>query len=115
MPASGWPGARARRRAAVGDQWQALTVMGERIGESATRAPVSAEPPGAAQADARVLVVGYGRVGLMVADMLERHVPAKSVPCVFERLVGVEKVGAFELADAAVQMLVDGRHDHNGC
>jgi CPA2 family monovalent cation:H+ antiporter-2 len=50
-----------------------LTVMGERIGESATRAPVSAEPPGAAQADARVLVVGYGRVGLMVADMLERH------------------------------------------
>ena len=51
----------------------ALTAMGERIGENAARAPVSAEPPGAAQADARVLVVGYGRVGLMVADMLERH------------------------------------------
>jgi hypothetical protein len=29
--------------------------------------------------------------------------------------VGVEKVGTIELADAALQMLVDGRRGHNGC
>jgi hypothetical protein len=51
----------------------------------------------------------------LAADMLERHVSAERVPRVFERLVGVEKVGAVELADAAVQMLVDGRRGHNGC
>jgi CPA2 family monovalent cation:H+ antiporter-2 len=52
----------------------ALTALGERIGRSAVRAPLPAEPPPKVQAGgARVLVVGYGRVGLMVGDMLDRH------------------------------------------
>ncbi len=50
----------------------ALAVVGRRLTrrgpESTAFAPV-AEPAGGA----RVLVVGYGRVGLMVADMLDRH------------------------------------------
>jgi CPA2 family monovalent cation:H+ antiporter-2 len=49
----------------------ALTALGARIGQSRTPLPdlptvASDEPP-------RVLVIGYGRVGLMVADMLDRH------------------------------------------
>jgi CPA2 family monovalent cation:H+ antiporter-2 len=52
----------------------ALPALGERIGRAAARAPLPVEPPPEVQADgAKVLVVGYGRVGLMVGDMLDRH------------------------------------------
>ena len=53
----------------------ALTVLGERIGKNA-RSTVQIEPsppPTGETATPRVLVVGYGRVGLMVGDMLDRH------------------------------------------
>ena len=49
----------------------ALTALGARIGKSRTPVP---ELPAASPDEApRVLVIGYGRVGLMVADMLDRH------------------------------------------
>jgi CPA2 family monovalent cation:H+ antiporter-2 len=57
----------------------ALTMLGERIGRSASRPALAAEPPaqvttpGSSSEAPKVLVVGYGRVGLMVADMLDRH------------------------------------------
>jgi CPA2 family monovalent cation:H+ antiporter-2 len=50
----------------------ALSAVGRRL----TRAAVensALTPPEHATGEARVLVVGYGRVGLMVADMLDRH------------------------------------------
>jgi len=57
-----------------------LTRIGESVGRSSTHAAVlPVEPPGLATPEAgaasapRVLVIGYGRVGLMVGDMLERH------------------------------------------
>ncbi len=52
----------------------ALIALGERVGRSAARVSLAVEPkelePGAS---AKVLVIGYGRVGLMVVDMLNRH------------------------------------------
>jgi CPA2 family monovalent cation:H+ antiporter-2 len=61
----------------------ALTMLGERIGRSAARPALAAEPPAQVMAPGsspealarppKVLVIGYGRVGLMVADMLDRH------------------------------------------
>ncbi len=49
----------------------ALSALGARLGKSRAALPelpalTGDEPP-------RVLVIGYGRVGLMVADMLDRH------------------------------------------
>ena len=52
----------------------ALTWLGERIGKTArAAAPVGLPPPPAESGPPKVLVVGYGRVGLMVGDMLDRH------------------------------------------
>jgi CPA2 family monovalent cation:H+ antiporter-2 len=51
----------------------ALIALGERVGRSAARTPLAAEPSGMEPGAAKVLVIGYGRVGLMVADMLDRH------------------------------------------
>ncbi|MGZ3280375.1 MAG: cation:proton antiporter domain-containing protein [Caulobacteraceae bacterium] len=50
----------------------ALSAAGRRLARGAQEAPAlapAAQPTG----EARVLVIGYGRVGLMVADMLDRH------------------------------------------
>jgi CPA2 family monovalent cation:H+ antiporter-2 len=52
-----------------------LAFAGGRL-RTALRGPAPApvnEPPPTADGEARVLVVGYGRVGLLVADMLARH------------------------------------------
>jgi CPA2 family monovalent cation:H+ antiporter-2 len=50
-----------------------LAAVGQRIGQS-QRAPATPELPVAAgDGPPRVLVIGYGRVGLMVGDMLDRH------------------------------------------
>ena len=53
----------------------ALTAFGEKVGRTARLATLTPEPDMAlaGAADPRVLVVGYGRVGLMVGDMLNRH------------------------------------------
>jgi CPA2 family monovalent cation:H+ antiporter-2 len=50
----------------------ALAGLGARLGEPRAQ---PAEPPPIVSPDEppRVLVIGYGRVGLMVADMLDRH------------------------------------------
>ncbi len=56
-----------------------LTRLGERIGKATATSGLAPEPPGhaastdAAPAGAKALVIGYGRVGLMVGDMLDRH------------------------------------------
>ena len=50
----------------------ALTALGGRIGRGAPSV-VPVEPPQTLDDAPRVLVIGYGRVGLMVADMLDRH------------------------------------------
>jgi CPA2 family monovalent cation:H+ antiporter-2 len=49
----------------------ALTALGARVGQS--RTPLPELPAVSPDAPPRVLVIGYGRVGLMVADMLDRH------------------------------------------
>jgi CPA2 family monovalent cation:H+ antiporter-2 len=52
-----------------------LAMLGARLRKTLAPAPVAdvAQPPAAPEGAARVLVVGYGRVGLLVADMLSRH------------------------------------------
>jgi CPA2 family monovalent cation:H+ antiporter-2 len=50
----------------------ALSAIGRRFARGAPEAP-SLAPAAHPTGEARVLVVGYGRVGLMVADMLDRH------------------------------------------
>jgi CPA2 family monovalent cation:H+ antiporter-2 len=50
----------------------ALSAAGRRLVRGAREAP-ALEPPAQPTGEARVLVIGYGRVGLMVADMLDRH------------------------------------------
>ena len=50
----------------------ALSALGRRIGKGAQDNSALA-PPSEPSGEARVLVIGYGRVGLMVADMLDRH------------------------------------------
>ncbi len=51
-----------------------LKLGGRRVrGEDLTAAPEAAAQPEGHAADARVLVVGYGRVGKLVSDMLTRH------------------------------------------
>ena len=49
-----------------------LAAAGARIGQS-QRAPAPELPPQTGDGPPRVLVIGYGRVGLMVGDMLDRH------------------------------------------
>ena len=51
----------------------ALIALGERVGQAGPRPLLEAEPAGVTFGESKVLVVGYGRVGLMVADMLQRH------------------------------------------
>lgn len=52
-----------------------LASIGARLGGRPGAAPdaVSVEPDGAAPPDSGVLVIGYGRVGKLVGDMLRRH------------------------------------------
>ena len=50
----------------------ALSALGGRLGERA-QPPTSAPEPAPQEGPSRVLVVGYGRVGRMVGDMLTRH------------------------------------------
>ena len=50
----------------------ALSAAGRRLARGAPEAAALA-PPAQPTGEARVLVIGYGRVGLMVADMLDRH------------------------------------------
>jgi CPA2 family monovalent cation:H+ antiporter-2 len=50
----------------------ALSALGARLGRQAD-APATVPPAVAADGPARVLVVGYGRVGRMVGEMLTRH------------------------------------------
>jgi CPA2 family monovalent cation:H+ antiporter-2 len=50
----------------------ALSALGRRIGKGAADHSALAPPPDLA-GEKRVLVIGFGRVGLMVADMLDRH------------------------------------------
>jgi CPA2 family monovalent cation:H+ antiporter-2 len=50
----------------------ALSAAGRRLVHGAPGA-LALEPPAQPTGEARVLVIGYGRVGLMVTDMLDRH------------------------------------------
>ena len=50
----------------------ALSAIGRRFGRGAVDISAMAPPP-EPTGEARVLVIGYGRVGLMVSDMLDRH------------------------------------------
>jgi CPA2 family monovalent cation:H+ antiporter-2 len=49
-----------------------LSALGARLGRGAPET-ASLAPPPEPNGEARVLIVGYGRVGLMVAEMLDRH------------------------------------------
>jgi CPA2 family monovalent cation:H+ antiporter-2 len=51
----------------------ALSALGRRIGKGAGDSHAALAPPPEPTGEAKVLVIGYGRVGLMVADMLDRH------------------------------------------
>ena len=53
----------------------ALGALGSRLGRAQARADASeqAAPPDQPDAKPRVLVVGYGRVGKLVGEMLDRH------------------------------------------
>jgi len=53
----------------------ALGALGSRLGHAQARAEATqqAAPPPAPDARPRVLVVGYGRVGRLVGEMLDRH------------------------------------------
>ncbi|HXA38883.1 MAG TPA: cation:proton antiporter [Phenylobacterium sp.] len=53
----------------------ALTALGARIGQgAAVTAPVEHQPPALPRgSEARVLIVGFGRVGRLVAEMLTHH------------------------------------------
>ena len=53
----------------------ALGAVGSRLGHAQARAEATrkAAPPAEADARPRVLVVGYGRVGKLVGEMLDRH------------------------------------------
>ncbi|MBS0333765.1 MAG: cation:proton antiporter, partial [Proteobacteria bacterium] len=50
-----------------------LTALGARLGRRAEALPTEAPPLPAADGEAHVLIVGYGRVGRLVAEMLTRH------------------------------------------
>ena len=49
-----------------------LARLGERLGRRPGALPVPAEPP-PDDGEARVIIVGYGRVGRLVGEMLSRH------------------------------------------
>src|SRR6185312_15900278 len=49
-----------------------LTWLGARVG-ARRGAPPPSEQPATEEGEARVLVIGFGRVGHLVADMLTRH------------------------------------------
>lgn len=51
----------------------ALAALGARIGRGAVSTSALEPPPGAAEGPPKVLVIGYGRVGRMVGDLLDRH------------------------------------------
>jgi len=52
----------------------ALSALGARLGRAVAEAPVEdVIPPVVAGAPSRVLVIGYGRVGHLVGEMLTRH------------------------------------------
>lgn len=52
----------------------ALSALGARLGRAVADAPVEdVIPPAVAGGPARVLVIGYGRVGRLVGEMLTRH------------------------------------------
>ncbi|MFV4649272.1 NAD-binding protein, partial [Mycobacterium tuberculosis] len=51
----------------------ALTALGARIGRSGVSPLTLDNPAPAVGHEPRVLVVGYGRVGRLVAEMLTRH------------------------------------------
>jgi CPA2 family monovalent cation:H+ antiporter-2 len=51
-----------------------LSALGARLGRAITPEPVEDDiPPALADGTPRVLVIGYGRVGRLVGDMLARH------------------------------------------
>ena len=51
-----------------------LAALGAKVGGRSLSQPGPAvEPPGASPDNVRVLIVGYGRVGRLVGDMLSRH------------------------------------------
>ncbi len=49
-----------------------LAALGARLNRG-ERPSLAAEPPSQDEGEPKVIVIGYGRVGLMVADMLDRH------------------------------------------
>jgi CPA2 family monovalent cation:H+ antiporter-2 len=51
----------------------ALAALGARLGRGAVSASALDPPPEAAEGPPKVLVIGYGRVGRMVGDLLDRH------------------------------------------
>jgi monovalent cation:H+ antiporter-2, CPA2 family len=52
----------------------ALSALGGRLSRAITQAPLEDDmPPALADGTPRVLVIGYGRVGRLVGDMLSRH------------------------------------------
>ena len=52
----------------------ALTSLGARIGQGAVAAPAEHQPPSLPRgSDTRVLIVGFGRVGRLVGEMLTHH------------------------------------------
>jgi CPA2 family monovalent cation:H+ antiporter-2 len=52
----------------------ALSALGARLGHAITAAPEEDDvPPALADGPPRVLVIGYGRVGQLVGEMLSRH------------------------------------------
>ncbi len=91
----------------------ALGLVGARLGraqEKADAADGHAPPPKIAEEEPRVLIVGYGRVGRMVAEMLDRprhrldrggpqrarggRRPARGRPCVLRRRLAAGASGA---------------------
>jgi CPA2 family monovalent cation:H+ antiporter-2 len=51
----------------------ALASVGARVSRGAKADAAPELPPGAAEGPPKVLVIGYGRVGRMVGDLLDRH------------------------------------------
>ena len=51
----------------------ALAALGARIGRGAVSNTALEPPPGASEGPPKVLVIGYGRVGRMVGDLLDAH------------------------------------------
>ena len=51
----------------------ALATLGARIGRGAVSNTALEPPPGASEGPPKVLVIGYGRVGRMVGDLLDAH------------------------------------------